>query len=55
LSQIKALHGALVQRFAESHVRLLVLGDLQDSEQDLMTQELGRASWQCRLGYQHIR
>jgi len=55
LSQIKALHGALVQRFAESHVRLLVLVDLQDSEQDLMTQELGRASWPCRLGYQHIR
>ena len=47
LSQIKALHGALVQRFAESHVRLLVLVDLQDSEQDLMTQELGRASWHC--------
>ena len=44
LSQIKALHAALVQRFAESRVRLLVLVDLQDSEQDLVTQELGRAS-----------
>ena len=44
LSQIKALHAALLQRFAESRVRLLVLVDLQDSEQDLVTQELGQAS-----------
>jgi len=42
LSQIKALHAALLQRFAESRVRLLVLVDLQDSEQDLVTQELGQ-------------
>eukprot|EP00490_Sorites_sp_Unknown_P022602 CAMPEP_0114671156 /NCGR_PEP_ID=MMETSP0191-20121206/40679_1 /TAXON_ID=126664 /ORGANISM="Sorites sp." /LENGTH=364 /DNA_ID=CAMNT_0001930323 /DNA_START=37 /DNA_END=1131 /DNA_ORIENTATION=+ len=41
LSCVKALYQALQQRFAESRVRLLVLIDLQNFEQDVVALDLG--------------
>ena len=53
LSYIKALYTALQSQFGDSRVRLLVLVDLQDFEQDVVTLDLGPDAWKVSNTYEN--